>query len=827
MTSLDRTVAGTVFAVVLFGGVCSAEEFQVNTFTQGNQRSTSFAVASSPAGQFVAVWESGHDGSPNGVFAQRFDAGGTSLGGELQVNTYTPGLQGGAAVAMGAGGDFFVVWESNHQDGNAFGVFARRYDSGGTPLGGEFQVPNTTANNQIDPTVAALPSGGYVAVWEAWGQPSIGAISIYGRCYSSAGAPLGPEFPVNTTVSFDLEPSVGADPTGGFVVVWARLNAGTYGRRFNANCTPKNTEFAVDPGVTQPSSVAVGSGGNFFVAWGFDSDGSGSAVAARRYASNGNPVGAAFQVNTYTPGDQNYPVVAADPGGGFVVAWESAGQDGDAFGVFARRYAQSGTPMTGEIPVNGFTTGSQSRPAITTGEATEAMVVWKSGGQDGDGDGVFARFLRCGDGVVDPEEDCDDGNVLDGDCCSAQCQAAPNGSPCSDSVTCTAGDTCQDGRCVPGECQVGEQCVNPCDPGVYCHGSASACGCSKCGNGVVETGEQCDDGNASPGDGCTALCRLESQICTLDEAAFCQGGSNDGQPCSDTATHGDCPPGAPDARCIANSTWTFNDFDSAPLFTWPFGGQVTVECGQIDPVTGKDACACNVLNLEPVNLSPLIGWACFGPALCSAGEIDCNGGEPLDTELIQDHRIGNCGLTFPAIGNSECADQCASYCDGLPGSFTVYDSSCEGYCQGGANADETCTFDVDCPGGTCAGGEPVAHGNKCNCQCLQVGGGASRASGFTCDLGVRITIENNLPCDGLDVRTVWGDVCIPLTTETAKGTLLDSNIGGPPITGELVGTPLSCPAMATDVSGLVLGGNLSFFDTSLGDLEVPIRISCD
>ena len=40
-------------------------------------------------------------------------------------------------------------------------------------------------------------------------------------------------------------------------------------------------------------------------------------------------------------------------------------------------------------------------------------------------------------------------------------------------------------------------------------------GAQTCGNGVVEGTEECDDGNTTSGDGCSATCRLEntSAIC--------------------------------------------------------------------------------------------------------------------------------------------------------------------------------------------------------------------------------------------------------------------------------------------------------------------------
>jgi hypothetical protein len=48
------------------------------------------------------------------------------------------------------------------------------------------------------------------------------------------------------------------------------------------------------------------------------------------------PVGAEFQVNTYSSGDQFAPQIASDAAGNFVVAW-SGYQDGSFLDAFARR----------------------------------------------------------------------------------------------------------------------------------------------------------------------------------------------------------------------------------------------------------------------------------------------------------------------------------------------------------------------------------------------------------------------------------------------------------------------------------------------------------
>ena len=79
------------------------------------------------------------------------------------------------------------------------------------------------------------------------------------------------------------------------------------------------------------------------MAWSSAQDASGYGVFGRRFSSAGVPLAAEFQVNTYTPGNQNFATVATLAGGDFVVAWTSDGQDGSDQGVFAQRFAALAT----------------------------------------------------------------------------------------------------------------------------------------------------------------------------------------------------------------------------------------------------------------------------------------------------------------------------------------------------------------------------------------------------------------------------------------------------------------------------------------------------
>jgi hypothetical protein len=374
-------------------------EFRVNTYTTGDQFVPT--VASNSGGDFVVVWMSPtQDYGTYGVFGQRYGSGGAPLGPEFRVNTYTTGDQGYQSVAADLGG-FVVVWHSTVQEGSGYGVFGQRYATAGAPLGPEFRVNSYTTGNQGGASVASGPGANFVVVWMSAGQDG-SSYGIFGQRYDdTSGAPLGPEFRVNTyTTNGQYYPSVAADGSGNFAVVWVSdsqdgSGGGVFGQRYASSGVPLGGEFRVNTYTTSGQyepSVAADLSGNFVVVWaGQGQDGSGRGIFGQRYASTGAPLGGEFRVNTFTTNDQDRPSVAADSAGNFVVTWSTDTQDGSGLGVFGQRYASSGAPLGPEFLVNTYTTNGQFNPSVAADALGNFKVVWTSQTQDGSGLGVFGQ----------------------------------------------------------------------------------------------------------------------------------------------------------------------------------------------------------------------------------------------------------------------------------------------------------------------------------------------------------------------------------------------------------------------------------------------------
>lgn len=304
------------------------------------------SIAALNDGGFLITWASyNQDTSGSGIFAQRYAADGSTVGSEFQVNTHTANSQTEPAITSLAGGGFVITWASDGQDGDQMGIFAQRYAADGSSVGGEFQVSTQIAGMQYLPSITALIDGGFVVTWASYGQDG-SDYGIFAQRFAADGSTVGGEFQVNTyTANNQYFPVTTALADGGFVVAW-----GSFGR-----------------------------------------DGDQMGIFAQRYAADGSTVGGEFQVNTYTTNAQTGPSVASLDDGGFVIVWQSLGQLGSGYDIFAQRYAADGSAVGSEFQVNSYISDAQDAPWITSLSDGGFMITWESTGQDGEQRGIFAQ----------------------------------------------------------------------------------------------------------------------------------------------------------------------------------------------------------------------------------------------------------------------------------------------------------------------------------------------------------------------------------------------------------------------------------------------------
>ena len=348
-------------------------EFQVNSYTTGFQSRA--ALASETNGDFVVVWDSEQqDGSGKGVVGRRFTSAGAALGAEFLINLHVSGEQWAPSVAMDGDGDFVVVWhDGSHQDGSAYGIFARRYASSGAAIGGEFRVNSYTFGFQSYPSVAMNSSGGFVVVWQSYYVDGSG-FSIQTRRFDSSGAPQGTEVQANfTQLGNQILPAAAMNDAGAFVVAWESYgqDGDAYGifalESLPGDITPTGELMvnAFTDNDQRSASVGMTDNGGFVVVWssGGGADGAEDGVFARRFSSTGLTYGAG-QVNQYTAMEQSEPAVAVSADGSYVVAWTDESLDGDSPGIFARRVTANGATFGPDLQINTFTAFGQMRPAV-------------------------------------------------------------------------------------------------------------------------------------------------------------------------------------------------------------------------------------------------------------------------------------------------------------------------------------------------------------------------------------------------------------------------------------------------------------------------------
>jgi len=428
----------------------------------------------------------------------------------------------------------------------------------------------------------------------------------------------------------------------------------------------------------------------------------------------------------------------------------------------------------------------------------------------------------CGDGILDPNEDCDDGNHSDDDECLTTCTWAcgdgivnaieicdtaiaagqPGACPagCDDSDECTTdtlvGSECQ-AECVHGDitvCNDGDGC---CPPG--CDGTTDDDCNAQCDNGVIESGETCDPISSCPTDcddsndcttdvmtGAAATC---DAVCTNTPITTCASGDGCCPTGCNEVTDSDCNPAC--GNGVVESGETCDPPSSCPT-TCDDSNDCTA-----DQLTGA-AATCNV--------------ACTNTAitLCTGGDGCCPSGcdstSDSDCSVICGNGIIEAGETCdpPASCPTTCDDSNDCTTDVLTGAPATCDAACsntaitgcfnnDGCCPAGCNSTNDNDCSISCGNGVVESGETCDPPSSCPTSC-------DDSDDCTTDLMTGAPATCNVSCTNTAVTSCSNnDGCCPAGCfETTDNDCTAFCGNGVVESGETCDPPGSCPTTCDD-----------------------------
>jgi Ca2+-binding RTX toxin-like protein len=369
---------------------------QVVGLTSGASGVRGFDVAGLADGGYVVVWED--TSAPRQVLAQRFDALGKPVGGQITV----VGLEGSGVVysepqvAALSDGGFAICFTTANGSGNAW---VNRYAADGTYLNGQGFV-----NGAVEESQGAVIASetGYRFVFQAGGDIRIGNTIVNDD--AAAGVQEGP--------------SVAEIADGSrYVITWVDHNGGhNYRYRvFEANGTAVTASLQVNnsPGVggagDDPAVVIGLANGGFVIAWYEFSialqDRQGVSIHAQIYDSAGGQTGDEFVVNSTFKHHQAFPDLVALPDGGFVAVWSDSalGVNSADYNITGQRFDAFGARVGTQFTVNTTTDGANGEfyPHISALADGRLVVIWRGPNE------VRTQIIDARDGLVTGTEDAD------------------------------------------------------------------------------------------------------------------------------------------------------------------------------------------------------------------------------------------------------------------------------------------------------------------------------------------------------------------------------------------------------------------------------------
>lgn len=342
-------------------------DVRASTFKSSTKDSVALDVDAS--GRTVAVWQSRRQqGGTYGIYARRFDSDGSPLTAEVEINLNTRSHQGTPGVALDADGTAWLAWTSHGQDGDEGSVIARRFDAGLDSSTNEVLVNEVTAGNQTEVRIDSDGKGNAVVVWTSELEGSESR-HVFARRLGPDGAVRGEALRVDADdLGTNGSPTVAMAEDGSFTVLWTRLgedhmSRGVFGRRIAADGTV-GAEFQLTPDRASGIEASLSSpdGKHFVAAW-FEQHGGDWAIGHRRFTFDGEgavELDGARRIESPEVGYLSGATVCARADGGYALAWNRYGVAPEQHAdLFVATFDPQGAPLDAPRVATKATEGHQ------------------------------------------------------------------------------------------------------------------------------------------------------------------------------------------------------------------------------------------------------------------------------------------------------------------------------------------------------------------------------------------------------------------------------------------------------------------------------------
>ena len=371
-------------------------------------------VAMNKRGDFVIVWEDCRDNHYD-VYFQRFNAAGEPQGSNQRANEDIDGEeQWDANVVMDEQGQFIITW-NDFRDGNG-DIYFQMFNANGTTIGINTQVNSDTEGaDQWMPVIARDNDGNFIIAWEDEREENG---DIYSQIFNSNGEGIGDNQRMNEWADGEDQwsPSVAMETNGDFVVVWEdyrEAHDDIFFQRGNISEGKQGANQKVHKSATVDNqwapAVAMDADGRFVIVW--EGEREDDVIIFRQ---DFNPTGLSVEnseaiENSFEPEGQWSPCVTMNASGQSVIAWEdwrNCNQD-----IYCQRYEPHGIKQGDNIKVNDDVgSAHQLHPALATNDSGQIVIAWEDS-RNCDWDVYYSLYSKAGTVLISNERVNDDEGV--------------------------------------------------------------------------------------------------------------------------------------------------------------------------------------------------------------------------------------------------------------------------------------------------------------------------------------------------------------------------------------------------------------------------------